>query len=148
MKTMPTQKEIRDNTNLLFQASQHGDLEDVQRLLPLFNQKIDDSEALRLAAANGHTECVKLLIPVSDPNDRYSLALQCAVMNNHIDIIKLLIPVSDYHLALNKLVNFGNHDTTLFQQCIEEHEALQQKERLTDSIEHISPPHYSVKRKL
>lgn len=148
MKTMPTQKKIRDNTNLLFRASQHGDLDDVQRLLPLSDPKARGSEALSLAAANGHTECVKLLIPVSNPNDRYSLALQYAVMHKHIDIIKLLIPVSHYQWVLTKLIK-ENIDIGAFQQCVDEYEALLLKERLQNKLKKMGDnQNKSLKRKM
>lgn len=92
MNTMPT---IHENTKLLIQAAERGDVVEVQRLIPLSDAKAQSSEALQFAVYHGHIECVKLLIPVSNPKDRHSSALQLAARHGHTQCVKLLIPVSD-----------------------------------------------------
>lgn len=163
MKT-PTQDEIDFNIETLVLASKRGDIEEVKKFIFLADPKANGSEALQWAAQYGYTEIVKLLIPVSDPTALNSEALRCAVTfghrdivellipvsdpgiqnsqflrvaveNGHKKIIELLIPVSDYTLVLQKLSK--QNDIKLLQHCIEKCEALQQKERLQQDIEHI-----------
>lgn len=141
-------QEIEANTELLIQASKNGDLEEVKRLILVSNPKARSSSALILAAHNGHIDIVKLLIPVSDPKSNNSRALEMAANKGHIECIKLLIPVSNCNSVLNTLQYEGN-DTTLLQQYIDEHEALQQKERLDNTlVETIDNKHKSAKRKM
>lgn len=172
-----TNKDIQQNTQLLEQASQNGDAVEVKRLIPISDPRVRNSVALRWAAGKGHTEivellipvsdcntmysyalrgaaqhghieCVKLLIPVSDPKANDSEALQLAVRSKHREIAKCLIPVSDYTVALQNMLHH-NEDTTLIQQCIDEYEALQQKERLDNTlVETIDNKHKSAKRKM
>lgn len=161
MKTL-TQKQIRQNTQLLVQAIEKSDLSEVKRLIavadpktdnslalreaalngqsyvvqlliPLSDPKAHDSEALMLAARHGHTECVKRLIPVSDPKARDSEALGWAACNGFLDIVKLLLPVSDYLRVLQDLQE-RDQDTVAFQCCIDDYEALQLKKRLQRKI--------------
>lgn len=97
-------KNIKKNSQLLIEAAQNGNIEEVDRLIPLSDPKARDSLALRWAAGNGHVECVKLLIPVSDPKSCKSYALQMAAAMGHVQCVRLLIPVSrpkdDNSLAL------------------------------------------------
>lgn len=86
---------IKENTKLLIQAAETGDIVEVQRLIPISDPKSQESEALQFAVYYGHIECVKLLIPVSNPKDRYSSALQLAAQRGHTQCVELLIPVSN-----------------------------------------------------
>lgn len=139
--------DTRKNTLLLVQAAKNGHVSEVIALIPLSNPKSKNSEALRLAAEAGKTECVKLLIPVSDPKARDSEALFWATLYDQPEAMKLLIPVSDYQFVLNTYS--GLKGTPLLQQCIDEHEALLQKERLTNELDGIFEQSNSLlKRKL
>lgn len=85
---------IQQNTNLLIEAANRGDIEGVKCLIPISNPKLNGSEALRTAAASGHSEIVKILIPVSEPQIFNNQSLTIASQNGHIECVKLLIPVS------------------------------------------------------
>ena len=87
--------DIQHNTSLLIAAAMQGDHTEVERLIPISDPKINDSQALYFAAANGHAHCVERLIPVSDPLSSDSLALRLAVGNKHVACVKLLLPLSD-----------------------------------------------------
>lgn len=163
--TKLTFEQIRNNTNLLNRASQSGDfnqvkhlisvsdpkanhslalrcaatqghIECIKLLIPVSDPKANDSVALRMATLYGHIECVKLLIPVSDPKADNSQALQWAADCEHMEIIELLIPVSDYSFALQYMHANGT-STVRFEQCIEEYEALQQKDRLSNELQEL-----------
>lgn len=175
--TKLTQHNIKHNTKLLVRASKKGDCDEVKRLIPVSdpkanysdalggaaenghiecvkllipvsNPKAMNSYALRWAAYSGHMECVKILIPVSDPKEDNSAALRFAAQGKHIECVKLLIPMSDCNRALSTLQNYGE-DTTFLQQCVDEYEALQQQQRLTQTLDAVSnTKNNSIKRKL
>lgn len=177
MSTQLTEQDIKRNTDALIQASAKGDINEVIRLIPISNPKDYGSYPLRTAAWNGHTECVKrlipvsnpkaeksqalqgaaqggfldcvtLLLPVSTPKANNSIALQLAAIKGHRDIVKLLIPVSNYRLAVKELLE-NNKDTTGLQQCIDEYEIQQQKERLTNVLNTVNTQkNNSAKRKI
>lgn len=131
MTFKPTDIEL--NTELLMRASQNGDVDEVKRLIPVSNPKSYNSDPLRSAAYKGYLEIVQLLIPVSDPTANDNSALFWAARNEHTECVKLLIPVSDYQMLLqDKSRRVYN---TLLQQCVDEYEALQQKERLLNQLE-------------
>lgn len=174
---MPTQQDIETNTSLLIQASKEGHIKSVEHFIPISNPKHNNSCALQWAAANGHLECVKLLIPVSDPKAEESEAFKQAVFNGNAEIVQLLIPVSDpeannshalwvatklgYIECVQLLLPVSNYqfvvaemlknheDTTLLQQCIDDYEAIQLKERILQNVDQIvDSKNNSVKRKL
>ena len=148
MNTQLTKKDIEYNTNLLIEANKNDDVEAVQRLIPVSDPKADNSHALRWAAFYGHTEIVKLLISVSDPKANDSEALRMAARNGHIECVKLLLPVSDCNHVIQQLQK-ENIDVTELKQCIEEYEALQQQERLNNTlVETIGTKNNLVKRKM
>ena len=170
-----TKDAIEHNTKLLIEASNRGDFDEVKRLIPVSDPKFNHSEALLSAVVNGYIDIVKLLIPVSDPKANYSWALLNAAHFGHADIVKLLIPVSDpkasssyalqaaaskseiiqlllpfsdYYLAKQELLEC-NKNITVLQQCIDEYEALQQKERLISILdERFEKTNPSIKRKM
>lgn len=76
-------------------AAEHGNLDFLQRLLPLSDARCGDSGALRVAAKNGHTEVVRALIPACDPKAAQSDALVWAAGSGHLDTVDVLLPVSD-----------------------------------------------------
>lgn len=96
--------DIQHNTNLLIAAAMQGDYTEVERLIPISDPKINDSQALYFAAANGHAYCVERLIPVSDPLCSDSLALRLAVCNKHLACVKLLLGVSDPQAANSSIM--------------------------------------------
>lgn len=134
---IPVSDPKADESRALWAASRFGHKDVIQLLIPVSDPKIRNSHALRQAAHYGYTECVKYLIPVSDPTAYENWALRLAVENEHIECIKLLIPVSNCNSVLNTLEYEGN-DTTLLQKYIDEHEALQQKIRLTQTLHDAS----------
>lgn len=164
-----TEHNIQHNTELLLQASQNGDFDEVKRLIPISDPralhsealwrgahyghtecvkllipvsdpKTLDSYALRLAAWKGHAECIQLLIPVSDPKARNSKALQMATYYGHIEAVKLLIPVSDYQKVLTILTQQSKiKDLHVLQRFVDEYEALTQKKRLNKQLG-VKPP--------
>lgn len=170
-----TKKDIQHNTQLLKQASEHGDIAEVERLIPISDPKAHNNAALRWAARNGHLEIVKMLLPVSDPaanesaalawaaekghtdivkllipvsHPKDSAALAWAAGNEHIECVKLLIPVSDFNNALS-ILQEEDSDTTLLQRCVDEYEALTQKDRLHNTLTEMTDNKYnSVKRKI
>lgn len=157
-----TPKQISHNTSLLIDAAQQGRIQEVINLIPVSDPKATDSEALLSAVLNGYIDIVKLLLPVSDPKANYSSILRWAVYYgreemvkllipvsdakaknsyalwvateyNKTECIKLLLPVSDYHLVAQKFSERG-YDITVLEQCIEEYEALLQKDRLNNTL--------------
>lgn len=172
-----TKEQTENNTTLLVKASHNGDINEVKRLVPISDPKAHSSYALLTACLYGHTEVVKLLLPVSDPmvENSYPLraaaragyldivklllpvsepkaqgsyALRLAAQEGHIECVTLLLPVSDYQLVVKKLLD-ENKDVTLLQQCIDEYESLQQKERLTIQVDKVvENANKSVKRKM
>lgn len=134
-------------------VASEGYIDCVKLLIPVSDPKQNNSAALLYASEHGYTEIVQLLIPVSDPKANGSWALQAAVKENQINAIKLLIPVSDYTLVMQTLLNnknvYNRYDTTVFQQCIDEYEALQQKNHLQDTIDEVVENKlHLVKRKM
>lgn len=98
--------DIEDNTKRLFEAAKNGDLNEVQRLIPISDPKDKYSVALRVAIDHDHTECVKALIPVSD---EYSDAMAEAARNNKVEYVKLLLPLSDDHESALHAAAGNNH---------------------------------------
>lgn len=164
-----------ENTELLFEAAQDGNVEEVRRLIPISNPKHNDSLALQVAASYGHTDCVKLLIPVSDPktNDsaalgwaaRYgsieclklliavsdtqsnnSVALRTAVLNGHTQCVDLLYGVSDVHAALKHLQHNNMNEYPAW--CSLEHrvEAERQHSVLTNEVDSINTQHNKLRK--
>lgn len=86
---------METTSSLLSKAAEHGNFEDVQRLLAFSDPAEHHNFSLAMAAKNGHFECVKILIPRSDPKHKDSLALQRAARRGHKTCVGLLIPVSD-----------------------------------------------------
>lgn len=107
-----------------------------------------NTKLLQKASVRIHTKHVKRLIPVSNPKIGFSEALQEASKNGHIECIKLLIPVSDYKKVIKQMQKY-HQDITTLQQCIDEYETLQQKERLTHILDAVSnKQNNSNKRKM
>lgn len=147
--TQPTKQQII-NADLLIVAAESGDIEKVKQLMGASHPKAY-SGTLFVAAKRGHTDIVSLLIPVavSQANGTQILnyALEFASLSGQIDVITLLIPVSDYQETFKKMRR-GDHNTEILQQCIEEYEILQQKERLIKNLDAISDNKNAIKRKL
>lgn len=103
---------ILENTQLLIEAAEQGNADEVCRLIPLSDPKYARSSALRIAAQNGHVQCVALLIPVSNPKEWDNFALNVAATNGHTQCVELLIPVSepksDDSYALQSAVENGH----------------------------------------
>lgn len=95
-RLLPIVTSMDHRTYALQWAAEEGQIWSLRALLPFSDPRVNNSWALRCAAKNGHTQCVKLLIPVSDPKS--SKALMQAVKNNNIECVKLLLPVSDPQL--------------------------------------------------
>ena len=94
---------IEHNTQLLFDAIERNNMDEVHRLIPVSDPKADNSWALELAAFKGNIECVKLLIPLCRPKANQSRALQWAMLNNNDPMIDLLYPVSSPKSAITAL---------------------------------------------
>ena len=137
-----TDPKLNSSLALRFAVAE-GHLDIVKLLLPVSNIKKGENSALCWAAMNGHLECVKILIDALDTSStepllKESSSLWLATENGHFDIVKLLLPISDYksvlnHIRTNSMITENNF--ILFQQCINEYEALQQKERLLKRID-------------
>lgn len=134
------------NSDALRWAVVYGQTDVVKRLIPISNPHANNSRALFWAAAHGFADIVQLLIPVSDPKICKSSALRAAVRNTHLECIKLLLPVSDYNSVLAEMVS--PIEIALLQNCIDEHEIQQQKERLQKSLTDVSDCKTSNKRKV
>lgn len=137
-----------DDINHVFShAAQHGNINIVELLLPFADPTFDKSYALIQSAFNNHVDIVKMLIPVSNPKDNQSCVLYAAVTNDNKELIEMLVPLCDCETVKQILLE-QKKDITSLEYFIEKYERLQQKERLTDAIEHIGEPHCSVKRKI
>lgn len=171
-----TEKDIEDNTYFLIRASEKGDINEVERLIPISNPQAHNSKALWISALHGYIDIVKILLPFSDPKAKDSLALQMAALRGHVDIVKLLIPVTDptaensdalrfaadkQHIECVKLLipvsncndvleqmNKYLMDTTFFQQCVDEYEAMLQKDRLIKILKNTGGHTNTIKRKI
>lgn len=82
------------NDELLIEAAQNGDLEQLLRVLPHANARTDESSALRAAALYGHDRCVEALLLHSDVNARKCSPLRMAFLYNHSACVKLLVEPS------------------------------------------------------
>ena len=85
---------IGHNTQLLLEAIKNGDVNEVERLIPISEPNHENTFALRYAVERGNIECVKALIPVSE---KYDTALAAAARNNKLEYVKLLLPLSGDH---------------------------------------------------
>ena len=101
-----TTMDIEHNNELLLEAAKKGDINEVQRLIPISDPKHKNSVAFREACENGHFECVKALIPVSDG---YNFAMNEAARNNKVECVKLLLPLSDHHESALHAAAGNNH---------------------------------------
>lgn len=164
---MPTDQHI-DNNFALVQACKDGNLDEVQRLLPMSNPRAHNSAAVRWAGDGGHLEIVRLLAPLS--NLQSCLAVQAAAINGQVEVLhclleydippaiqrnalelaatacnaeifKLLIPGSNYQQVLQNIqhtnavrATYGQIDTTVLEQCIQEYENEQQRQRLEQAV--------------
>lgn len=89
----------KHNNQRLLEAIKNGDVNEVQRLIPISDPNHENIFALRYAVERGNIECVKALIPVSE---KYDTALTAAARNNKVEYVKLLLPLSgDHEEALN-----------------------------------------------
>ncbi len=95
-RLLPIVTSMDHRTYALQWAAEEGQIRSLRALLPFSDPKVNSSWALHCAAKNGHTQCVELLIPVSEP--KTSKALMQAVKNNNMKCVTLLIPVSDPQL--------------------------------------------------
>lgn len=138
----------KTNNEALIKAAELGNTKLLTLLIPVSDPTKDNSKALRMAAKNGHIKCVEVLNLHSNPR-AYDQALMGAVLNNHINVIKYIIPLlSNYKDALPNAVK-RNLDTNVLQQCIDEYEALQQKERLSQDLDTIYQHNKNItKRKM
>lgn len=84
-----------DNTQLLLEAVENGNLAEVERLIPISKPKWSSSVALRLAVRLNNAQCVKLLIPVSDPKMQESSALVWALNHEQDECVDMLLDLSD-----------------------------------------------------
>lgn len=147
MSIQLTKQEILYNNHRLIQAVKSGHIEEVKHLIPRSHPMVDKSLALLEAAVRGHTEIVELLIPVSNPQDNNNAALRWALYHKQIECVQLLVPVSDYTSVFKTY--HEDSGLKLLQECVEKHEALQQKERLTQTLHDVEiSGKNSTKRKI
>lgn len=147
----PTLDQYAQNTKMLFDAIKSGCIEDVERLIPVSDPQSDESLCLWVAADIGRIDIVKLLMPVSDPKARENSALRIAALNQNVELVKYLLPFSDGEAALMKMGGDAQwaKAVVLLQKCIDEHESLQQQERLNNAVTSLSIECSSVaKRKM
>lgn len=104
--TLDQMMNTKQNTELLLEAAKNGDINEVQRLIPISNPKHQHSAALRAAIDNDHTECVKALIPVSN---EYDFAMQAAAQHNKVEYVKMLLALSDDHEMALHMAAGNNH---------------------------------------
>lgn len=81
-------------TELIVTAAQDGNLDELQRLIPLVDHEAHN-EALVWAARQGHAPCVAILLGVAEPTADNNMAVQWAIKNDCVDCVNLLLPVSD-----------------------------------------------------
>lgn len=80
---------------LLMEAAQQGNAEDVERLIPLCPSPSLNNMVLWMAISHGHNRCIELLTPVSDPLNNNSGALTHAAGQGNCEGVKLLLPFSN-----------------------------------------------------
>lgn len=102
-----SKQKIEDNTLKLIEAAKCGDCVEIQKLLPISNPKLFNSEALWKAAIAGHPKAVELLIPVSEPKIDRSSAFRWAVRYNQHETAMLLLPVSNPNEKDNEVFRFA-----------------------------------------
>lgn len=102
-----SKQKIEDNTLKLIEAAKCGDCAEIQRLIPLSNPKLFNSEALWKAAIAGYPKAVELLIPVSEPKIDRSSAFRWAVRYNQHETALLLLPVSNPNEKDNEVFRFA-----------------------------------------
>lgn len=106
-----SKQKLENNTHKLIEAAKCGDCAEIQRLIPLSNPKLFNSEALWKAAVAGHPKAVELLIPVSEPKIDRSSAFRWAVRYNQHETAMLLLPVSNPNEKDNEVLRFAvNND--------------------------------------
>lgn len=98
--------DIENNTERLIEAAKNGDLQEVNRLIPISDPKHNDSQALRVAISNDHMDCAQALIGVSSD---YNYALSIAAHNNQLEFLKILMPLSDNHEDALQAAAGDNH---------------------------------------
>lgn len=142
-RLIPLTPGVYDKSFALCEAAANGHAQCVKLLIPASNPTLDQSNALWKASGNGHAQCVQLLIPVSDPKANNSVALYTAVKNNHVECVKLLIPVSNCKEVCTTLQEFRQYkELSFFQQCITERE----HSIITDQLNDKPSPSRSIKK--
>lgn len=100
------------HSRALIAAATQGDVDEVERLIPLSNCRFNGSLALREASKHNHTAIVKLLAPHSDTYSKDSIALRRAAEHGNVDLVTFLLPMSDPKAhnsrALKEAIH-GNH---------------------------------------
>lgn len=97
-----TTQQIAHNSDLLIQASEHGDIDDVKRLIPISNPTANNCQSLLNAVGQGHVDIVKLLLPVSERKAIQNLTLGLAIHNNRMAVLDVLLPhIQPEYLEVN-----------------------------------------------
>lgn len=99
---------IEHNTQLLFDAIEHNNMDEVHRLIPV-SMDLQRDQALVRAALAGHVECVQALLPYATSSGRGE-ALVMAVDWNRLSCVKLLIPLAEPKYYYNALLAAVQHD--------------------------------------
>lgn len=122
-------------------AAEYGSLEIVQLLAPLSNLQSQGCFAVQAAAQYGRVEILKCLLEYDIPPATQRSALELAAPMYNAEIFKLLIPGSNYQQVLQNIqqvnaerVSYGQVDTTVLEQCIQEYENELQRQRLEQAV--------------
>lgn len=151
-RLLPLSDPQAHNSAAIRWAAEYGCLEIVQLLAPLSNLHSQGCFAVQAAAVHGRVEILKCLLEYDIPPAKLRSALELAAPMYNPEIFKLLIPGSNYQQVLHNIqqanaarVSYGQIDTTVLEQCIEEYENERQRQRLEQAI---APPTTSSVRKI
>lgn len=147
-RLLPLSNPQTHNSVAIRWAAEYGCLEIVQLLAPLSNLHSQGCFAVQAAAVHGRVEILKCLLEYDIPPATQRSALELAAPMYNPEIFKLLIPGSNYQQVLHNIqqanaarVSYGQIDTTVLEQCIEEYENEQQRLRLETAVGSLKPSH-------
>lgn len=125
-------------------AARCGCIEMVQLLAPLSNLQSDKCFAVQAAASSDQVEVLQYLLEYDIPQATLNDALELVAYK--AEIIKLLLPGSNYSKVLHDIqknnaerATYGQINTTVLEQCIEEYDIELQRQRLETAVGSSKP---------
>lgn len=138
-RLLPTSNPRAHNSAAVRWAADGGHVEIVRLLAPLSD--LQSCLAVQAAAINGQVEVLHCLLEYDIPETIRHNALELAATSYNADIFKLLIPGSNHQKVLQNIqhtntvrATYGQIDTTVLEQCIQEYENELQRQRLEHAV--------------